>query len=203
MGDTDHNLAARCACDVPAHAYTYSWEGNPYWSRAYVGSLELFDYFKGRAKAYGVDDFLKLQHRVDKAVWSPKEGRWEVSVQDLKHEQVFIDKAEVLINAAGFLKYEIPLSCNQCACPCERGFLLLIQLLSKWKWPDIADIGEFKGQLTHSAQWDDSYDFTGKRVAIIGSGSSAIQIVPELQPGKHSSKFFALHANALHLLHLP
>lgn len=122
MGDTDHELAARCACDVPAHAYTYSWEGNPNWSRAYVGSLELFEYFKGRAKAYGVDDFLKLQHRVDKAVWNPEEGKWEVSVYDLEHGQVFIDKAEVLINAAGFLKYEMPLSLQSMRMSLPMGF---------------------------------------------------------------------------------
>lgn len=54
---------------------------------------------------------------------------------------------------------------------------------SNWKWPQIPGIHDFKGKLLHSASWDDSYDFKDKTVVVIGSGSSAIQIVPQLQPG--------------------
>ena len=46
--------------------------------------------------------------------------------------------------------------------------------------PDIEGIDEFRGAAFHSAQWDHSVDLTGKRVAIIGTGASAIQIVPEI-----------------------
>ena len=81
---------------------------------------------------------------------------WEVTVQDLATGTTSLDKAHVLINAAGFL--------------------------NKWRWPDIAGLETFRGHLAHSARWDDSYDYTDKKVAIIGSGSSAIQIVPQLQP---------------------
>jgi cation diffusion facilitator CzcD-associated flavoprotein CzcO len=51
---------------------------------------------------------------------------------------------------------------------------------SNWKWPNISGIFNFQGKLIHSAQWDESYDFTGKKVAVIGIGSSGIQIVPQL-----------------------
>ncbi|KIW79468.1 hypothetical protein Z517_06080 [Fonsecaea pedrosoi CBS 271.37] len=144
-----------CACDVPAHAYSYSWEGNPNWSHAYVGSVELFDYFKSRAVAYGVYDYVHLEHEVESAEWNTETGQWDLRVRDLNNKKSFDTQAEVLINAAGFL--------------------------NKWKWPEIQGIGEFKGHLAHSARWDDTYNFTGKTVAVIGSGSSAIQIVPELQ----------------------
>lgn len=53
--------------------------------------------------------------------------------------------------------------------------------LSEPKLPDIEGIDDFQGDLFHSAQWDHSVDLTGKRVAVIGTGASAIQIVPELQ----------------------
>jgi cation diffusion facilitator CzcD-associated flavoprotein CzcO len=46
--------------------------------------------------------------------------------------------------------------------------------------PDIPGIGEFEGPMFHTAQWDHSVDLTGKRVAVIGTGASAIQVVPEL-----------------------
>ncbi|KAI8935358.1 hypothetical protein NX059_007942 [Plenodomus lindquistii] len=145
-----------CACDIPAHVYTYSWEGNPRWSRAYAGSLELYEYFKGRAEAYGVDEFLHLQHQVSHAAWDDKVGKWVVQIKDLRNGSVIEDSAEILINAGGFL--------------------------NSWKWPEIPGLHDFKGKLMHSAAWDTDYDFENKTVVVIGSGSSAVQIVPELQP---------------------
>lgn len=50
---------------------------------------------------------------------------------------------------------------------------------SSWKWPDIHGIHTFKGDLFHSANYDESYDLKGKRVAVIGNGSSGIQVVAE------------------------
>lgn len=54
---------------------------------------------------------------------------------------------------------------------------------SSYKYPNIPGIGEYEGKLMHSAAWDADYDLTGKTVAIIGGGSSAVQIVPNIQPG--------------------
>ena len=53
--------------------------------------------------------------------------------------------------------------------------------LSEPKLPDIEGIGDFRGETFHSARWDHDVDLAGKRVAVIGTGASAIQIVPELQ----------------------
>lgn len=52
--------------------------------------------------------------------------------------------------------------------------------LANASFPKIRGIENFKGKKIHSAQWDHEYDFTGKRVAVIGTGASAIQIIPEL-----------------------
>jgi cation diffusion facilitator CzcD-associated flavoprotein CzcO len=48
------------------------------------------------------------------------------------------------------------------------------------KWPDIRGLDTYEGHKIHSARWDHGYDFTGKRVAVIGTGASAVQIIPEL-----------------------
>ena len=69
---------------------------------------------------------------------------------------------------------------------------------SKWKWPAIEGLNDFKGKLVHTANWyvskafstidtnlwyrDNEYDWAGKKVAIIGNGSSALQCVPAMQP---------------------
>ncbi|MFF3323170.1 flavin-containing monooxygenase [Streptomyces sp. NPDC002889] len=54
--------------------------------------------------------------------------------------------------------------------------------LSDPKIPEIPGLADFPGKVFHSAQWDHDYDLTGKRVAVIGTGASAIQIVPAIQP---------------------
>ncbi|GGZ00500.1 NAD(P)/FAD-dependent oxidoreductase [Streptomyces nitrosporeus] len=54
--------------------------------------------------------------------------------------------------------------------------------LSDPKMPDIPGLAGFTGKVFHSARWDHGYDLSGKRVAVIGTGASAIQIVPEIQP---------------------
>lgn len=89
---------------MPAHSYVFSWEGNPNWSRAYVGAVELYEYYKGRADAYGVAEFARLSHKVKSARWNEDIGRWVLEVEDLQTGNVFQDQAEVFINAAGFLK---------------------------------------------------------------------------------------------------
>jgi cation diffusion facilitator CzcD-associated flavoprotein CzcO len=66
---------------------------------------------------------------------------------------------------------------------CERTFVADNQY-SSWKWPEIPGLQDFKGKLLHSASWDHTYDFQNKTVVVIGAGSSAIQIVPQLQPSK-------------------
>jgi cation diffusion facilitator CzcD-associated flavoprotein CzcO len=48
------------------------------------------------------------------------------------------------------------------------------------KWPDIRGLDTYEGHKIHSARWDHDFDFTGKRVAVIGTGASAVQIIPEL-----------------------
>ncbi|GAC1375103.1 MAG: NAD(P)/FAD-dependent oxidoreductase [Acidimicrobiales bacterium] len=48
--------------------------------------------------------------------------------------------------------------------------------------PDLPGLGDFEGKVMHSARWDNAYDLTGKRVAVIGTGASSIQIVPSIQP---------------------
>lgn len=69
-----------------------------------MGAVELYEYFKGRANAYQITDFVKLNHQVRGARWNTADGRWVLEVEDLKTGRILQDQAEVFINAAGFLK---------------------------------------------------------------------------------------------------
>ena len=62
---------------------------------------------------------------------------------------------------------------------------------SHHQWPAIPGLETFKGHTTHSAKWDHNYDYSNKRIAVIGNGSSGIQIVPQMTklPGTDVTNF--------------
>ena len=142
-----------CACDVPAHAYTYSFEPKPDWSSFYAYAPEIKSYFEGFAKKHNLMPYVKLNSTVKSARWVEEEGKYELEV-DVDGQTVH-DWCHILINGTGFL--------------------------NDWKWPKIEGLHSFKGRLMHTANWDSDVDYTGKRVAVIGTGSSAIQTVPQVQ----------------------
>jgi cation diffusion facilitator CzcD-associated flavoprotein CzcO len=61
-------------------------------------------------------------------------------------------------------------------------FLPAVGALSDPMIPEIPGLKKFKGKMFHSAQWDHSYDLAGKKLAVIGTGASAVQFIPEIQP---------------------
>ncbi|KAH7021896.1 hypothetical protein EDB80DRAFT_744547 [Ilyonectria destructans] len=142
------------ACDVPAHIYTFSFEPNPDWSSLYASGQEIWEYIKRTTKKYNLDERVQFNSKVVSSIWDDQIGKWKVKVN--QNGTIIKDEADVLVNGSGFL--------------------------NKWRWPDISGLKSFKGKLVHSASWDSSLDWIGKRVALIGNGSSAIQILPQLQP---------------------
>jgi cation diffusion facilitator CzcD-associated flavoprotein CzcO len=71
-----------------------------------------------------------------------------------------------------------------------RTIILASGPLPDHTWPDIRGLDSYRGHKIHSARWDHDYDFTGKRVAVIGTGASAVQIVPQLVQRAESVKVF-------------
>ena len=138
-----------CACDVPSHLYSFSFEPKATWSKLFSPQPEILDYLKNVTEKYGLRRYIRFGQKVSRAHWDDSEYRWHVFT-DSGDEYI----AQFLISGAGAL--HIP------------------------RTPDIDGMDEFRGPAFHSAQWDHSVDLTGKRVAIIGTGASAIQIVPEL-----------------------
>ncbi|OAG35207.1 hypothetical protein AYO21_10605 [Fonsecaea monophora] len=137
----------------PAHAYTYPFEPNPEWSSFYAGSPEILEYFKKFTEKYDLNKYIKVNSKVSKAIWDDEKGIYNVTVET--KDGPIEDWCHVLINATGYL--------------------------NSWKWPDVKGLNTFKGTLLHSANWDTSIDWKDKRVAILGTGSSAIQMVPQIQ----------------------
>ncbi|KAH6968009.1 hypothetical protein DER45DRAFT_600285 [Fusarium avenaceum] len=143
-----------CACDIPSHSYQYTFAPNKAWSGFYAPSKEICAYIDSVAEKYGAKRFIHLEHKVTAATWNDTAKKWLVSVQTNTGES-FTEEVDVVIAARGNL--------NNIA------------------WPDIVGLDTFKGKKMHSAAWDQGYDFKNKKIAVIGGGSSSIQIVPELQ----------------------
>ena len=134
----------RCACDVPAHNYTYSFEPKSDWSSVYASSSEIKGYFQSFCDKYGLFKYIKTLHKVDGARWIEAEGNWKVTIQSLVSGLRFDDHCHILINAGGHL--------------------------NNWAWPDIPGLEEFEGQLIHSANWNMDISLESRKVGLIGSG---------------------------------
>ena len=98
-----------------------------------------------------------------KAVWDDEEGFWRFEIEDLAMGEKIDDYGHFFINASGYL--------------------------NNWKWPEIPGLHSFEGDLMHSAAWEET-ELKDKRVAVLGCGSSEIQIVAKTQPEvKHPTTF--------------
>ncbi|KAK3633622.1 hypothetical protein LTR56_015688 [Elasticomyces elasticus] len=133
------------------------YENNILESRVfYASGAEILAYWNRVAQKYDVRKHMKLSHRVTEAKWNASDAKWAVTVEDLLTGNRTSDNADVLITAIG--------------------------VLNLWEWPKIPGLLDFEGKLMHSADYDTTFDIHGKNVAVIGAGSSGIQIVPTIQP---------------------
>jgi cation diffusion facilitator CzcD-associated flavoprotein CzcO len=138
-----------CACDVPSHMYSFSYELNPDWSRMFSPQQEIWDYLRRCASKYGILPHIRYGCRVERMEWDDATSRWNVTTG-----QGDVYAARAIVSGGGLL--HVP------------------------AMPDIPGTDRFTGAAFHSARWDHSCDLTGKRVAVIGTGASAIQFIPHV-----------------------
>lgn len=137
------------ACDIPSLLYSYSFEQNPEWSRAYSGGPEILGYIQRMVDKHQLRRFIKFGVDVIGLTFDDSTGTWTA---DTATGEIFTGRCAVM--AAG--------------------------PLANASWPDIRGIDSYAGHKIHSARWDHDYDMAGKHVAVIGTGASAVQIIPEL-----------------------
>ncbi|WP_026413546.1 flavin-containing monooxygenase [Actinomadura oligospora] len=143
-----HNTYPGVAVDIPSATYSYSFEPNPRWSRAFAPGEEVRAYAEHCATRYGLRPHLRLGTRVEKAVFDPDGHRWRVSTSGGELD------ARFLVCAVG--------------------------PLDQPRNPDIPGLADFEGKIVHTARWDHAHDLRGARVAVIGTGASGLQVIPEI-----------------------
>jgi 4-hydroxyacetophenone monooxygenase len=144
-----------CRVDVGNHFYCYSFEPNDEWSEFFAQHEELQAYFDRCIRKYGIDEHTHFDSEVVGARWDDEGRVWTVEVRG-PDDRVTRHRASAVISATG--------------------------QLDRPKLPDIPGRDTFEGPAMHSAEWIAGTDLTGKRVAVIGTGASALQIVPTIAP---------------------
>ncbi|KAI1811259.1 hypothetical protein GGS20DRAFT_588689 [Poronia punctata] len=157
VGGTWHeNRYPGCRCDVPSHNYQFSWRPNPKWSNFFSPAEEIEKYLDQICEEEHMMDAIRTRHKVIGAWWDEIRGLWDLSVQNLETGEQFRDHANFIVDASG--------------------------ILNNWKWPEIPGLDTFQGELIHTANWPKDFDYANKTVAVIGNGSSGVQVVPAIHP---------------------
>jgi cation diffusion facilitator CzcD-associated flavoprotein CzcO len=159
-GTWRENTYPGVACDVPSHAYTYSFEPNPDWSNHFPPGSEIQSYFHRVFDKYGLAECTRFNEPVTRCEYDAATARWHVSTAAGGHYE-----ADLLFSATGLLHQPV--------------------------YPDIDGLDSFAGAAFHSARWDHDVALEGKRIGVIGTGSSATQIVAALvdMPGTEVTVF--------------
>ncbi|MDX5299424.1 MAG: NAD(P)/FAD-dependent oxidoreductase, partial [Gammaproteobacteria bacterium] len=168
-----------CACDVQSHLYSFSFEPNPNWSRMYAPQAEIRDYLRHCAQKYQLQSHTRFGRHVVRARFDEAQGLWHVDTAPAAALKAYMQ--------ARGLKPGDALNLDDPELPPLTTFRAPVVVsgmggLSTPAYPNVPGLAQFQGERFHSADWNHQYDLSGKRVAVIGTGASAIQFVPEIAP---------------------
>ena len=136
--------------DTPSAYYSLSREVNPEWTSYYPQGAEYQAYLVALADKHQLRKHIRFGTEVEALWWDEERDQWQIRSVDHDGNRD-ISYARVVITAAGYL--------------------------NRPRWPELPGRETFAGTSIHTAQWDASLDLKGKRVAIIGAGCTAVQIV--------------------------
>jgi cation diffusion facilitator CzcD-associated flavoprotein CzcO len=145
------NTYPGCACDVPSHVYSLSFEQNPNWHRRYATSWEIQEYLIDVVDKWKLRERMRINTEITKARFDEESGTWTLTMDG---GETFTARV-VLAGVGGLVDPS---------------------------YPNIEGMEEFAGDMMHTARWNHDVDLTGKRVAVIGTGASAVQVVPTIAP---------------------
>lgn len=139
-----------CRVDSPNHTYSYSFAPND-WPQHFSQQSVLLDYFDRIASEHGIRPNIRFSTELTAAKYQ-QDGTWQVTLRGADGEEALV--ANAIISAVG--------------------------QLNRPKLPAIDGRDTFAGPAFHTARWESQHDLAGKRIAVIGTGASAFQTVPEI-----------------------
>lgn len=133
--------------------YTLGYTFNPWRDQtAIADGAAILSYIRETAAQFKIDEKIRFGHRLCRAEWSSEQALWTVGIE---HEgEVLEMRCNFLLCCTGYYQY-------------EAGYT-----------PDWPDLGQFAGQVIHPQHWPEDYDYSDQRVVVIGSGATAVTLVP-------------------------
>ena len=125
-------------------------------AKAIADGSSILDYVNDTAREYGIDRKIRFGHKVVAAEWSSDDARWTVDIELVETGETIQMTANFMHVCGGYYSY-------------EGGYV-----------PDFAGTERFAGELIHPQAWPEDLDYTGKRVVVIGSGATAVTVVPAM-----------------------
>ena len=146
------NVYPGCGVDTPGHLYAFSFAPNPGITRYFAKRDEVQSYIQ-RVASEDVKRHIRFGTEVVCARYQATSATWQIDIRDVNGEVESLT-ANVLVSAVG--------------------------MVNRPSIPPIPGLDEFPGPVMHTAAWNRSVDLTDKRVAVIGTGASAMQTVPSI-----------------------
>ncbi len=150
-----------CAVDTPNHFYQFSFEPNNNWPNYFSQRNAIQAYLEHCADKYDVRKHIRFNTEVSSAVFDEATQTWAIQATNKTSKQT-IDKAESVEH----------IQANAVICAVGQ--------LNRPAIPKLPGLEQYQGQVIHTAQWPDQLDFKGKKVALIGTGASAVQVGPAI-----------------------
>jgi monooxygenase len=128
------------------------------WSeaRAIVDGASILDYVRETARQHGIDRKIRFHHRVVAAEWSSSDARWLVQVERDDTGETIEFSCGFLFTCTGYYRYDEAYT------------------------PEFRGLERFGGEVVHPQFWSDDVDYADKRVVVIGSGATAVTLIPAL-----------------------
>jgi cation diffusion facilitator CzcD-associated flavoprotein CzcO len=124
--------------------------------KAIADGPSILNYVRETAAEHGIDRHIRYSHMVRRAAWSSDDARWTVEVERTDTKETVRYTCSFLFMCGGYYSY-------------DGGFT-----------PDFQDMDQFTGRIVHPQKWTPDIDYAGKKVVVIGSGATAVTLVPEM-----------------------
>jgi len=162
--------------DSDMHTLGYSfrpWEGE----KSIADGDSILQYIKDTARESGVESHIRFMHRIIAAEWSTPDSSWRVTAERTDTGETIELTASFLFSCSGYYRY-------------DHGYL-----------PDFEGMADFGGTIVHPQAWPEGLDYAGKRIVVIGSGATAITLVPAL--ARSASHVVMLQRSPTYIASLP
>jgi len=137
--------------------YTFGYRFRPWTGdKTLADGPAILQYIRATAKEAGIDRLIRFGHRVVRAEWSSEAERWTVSFQTRDSDALQRITAGFVYNCSGYYRF-------------DEGYT-----------PDFPHIDDYAGTVIHPQHWPEDLDYTGKKVVVIGSGATAVTLVPAM-----------------------